>query len=202
MLWFIASIAAIITGHIARSQIKRSGEQGAGMALAGLILGYVGLALTAIAVVGGIVFFTTFADDISRAGLRDDARDFGREIQQVAAFDGTAPRRAQTVQRAYFSFQNNLLADDQLLVGGTPIELATNADFERANWEIEFSRDEFGTVYVCMTVPFSISTASIQVRDGHCNESPASADKAAGTQAPAFSSSSSSAATARRIAVS
>jgi O-antigen/teichoic acid export membrane protein len=41
----ISSIAAIVCGHIARSQIKRTGEQGAGMALAGLIIGYLGVAV-------------------------------------------------------------------------------------------------------------------------------------------------------------
>lgn len=41
----IGSIAAIIMGHIARSQAKRTGEQGEGMALAGLILGYLGIGI-------------------------------------------------------------------------------------------------------------------------------------------------------------
>lgn len=35
------SILAIIFGHVAQGQIKRTGEGGAGMATAGLILGYV-----------------------------------------------------------------------------------------------------------------------------------------------------------------
>ena len=35
----LATIPAIVLGHAARSQIKRTGEQGAGLALAGLILG-------------------------------------------------------------------------------------------------------------------------------------------------------------------
>ena len=35
-------IPAIICGHLARRQIRRTGEQGEGMAVAGLILGYVG----------------------------------------------------------------------------------------------------------------------------------------------------------------
>jgi hypothetical protein len=35
----LATIPAIVCGHLARSQIKRTGEQGAGLALAGLILG-------------------------------------------------------------------------------------------------------------------------------------------------------------------
>jgi Domain of unknown function (DUF4190)/Domain of unknown function (DUF1707) len=41
--WFFAGIPAIVCGHIARSQIRRSGEDGDGMALAGLILGYIGV---------------------------------------------------------------------------------------------------------------------------------------------------------------
>jgi hypothetical protein len=46
LLFFgIASIPAVITGHIARKQIKERGEDGDGMALAGLILGWIGTAL-------------------------------------------------------------------------------------------------------------------------------------------------------------
>lgn len=41
----VTFIPAIICGHLARAQIRRTGEQGDGMALAGLILGYVGTAL-------------------------------------------------------------------------------------------------------------------------------------------------------------
>ncbi|MBJ8339898.1 DUF4190 domain-containing protein [Antrihabitans sp. YC3-6] len=37
----LTSILGIIFGHIAQSQIKRTGEQGEGMALAGLILSYI-----------------------------------------------------------------------------------------------------------------------------------------------------------------
>jgi hypothetical protein len=36
----LATIPAIVLGHMARSQIKCSGEQGAGLALAGLALGW------------------------------------------------------------------------------------------------------------------------------------------------------------------
>jgi hypothetical protein len=38
-------IPAIVCGHIARAQVRRTGEAGGGMALAGLILGYIGGAL-------------------------------------------------------------------------------------------------------------------------------------------------------------
>lgn len=43
----VSFIPAIICGHLARAQIRRTGEQGGGMALAGLIIGYAGIALFA-----------------------------------------------------------------------------------------------------------------------------------------------------------
>jgi amino acid transporter len=44
-LYGIGAILAVVFGHIARSQIRRTGQQGAGLALAGLIIGYVGIGL-------------------------------------------------------------------------------------------------------------------------------------------------------------
>ncbi len=41
----VTFIPAIIFGHIAQRQIRQTGEQGGGLALAGLILGYIGGAL-------------------------------------------------------------------------------------------------------------------------------------------------------------
>ncbi|POH68552.1 MULTISPECIES: DUF4190 domain-containing protein [Cryobacterium] len=46
---FFVSLAAVICGHIALSQIKRTGEKGRGLAIAGLVLGYVGL-------ISGLIF--------------------------------------------------------------------------------------------------------------------------------------------------
>lgn len=40
ILWF--SLVGIITGHIALSQIKKTGEQGNVLAIIGLVLGYLG----------------------------------------------------------------------------------------------------------------------------------------------------------------
>lgn len=39
-------IVAVITGHLSLSQIGRTGEGGKGSAIAGLIMGYLGIALT------------------------------------------------------------------------------------------------------------------------------------------------------------
>ena len=52
ILWGIGSIAGVICGHISLSQIKKTGEQGRGMAVAGLIVGYIGIAL---AIIGTII---------------------------------------------------------------------------------------------------------------------------------------------------
>lgn len=52
---FFISLAGVICGHIALGQIKKSGEQGRGLALAGVIIGYIGLALGILWIV--FVFF-------------------------------------------------------------------------------------------------------------------------------------------------
>ena len=39
-----SGLVAVILGHVAKSQIRRTGERGSGMATAGLVLGYLGLA--------------------------------------------------------------------------------------------------------------------------------------------------------------
>ncbi|MCU1637028.1 MAG: hypothetical protein JWQ68_2267 [Cryobacterium sp.] len=48
---FFIPLAAIITGHIALGQIKRTGEQGRGLAIAGLVLGYLGVFVFLVALV-------------------------------------------------------------------------------------------------------------------------------------------------------
>jgi hypothetical protein len=40
-----AAIPAVILGHLARTQIRRTGERGDGMAIAGLVLGYLGIGI-------------------------------------------------------------------------------------------------------------------------------------------------------------
>jgi len=50
---FIGAIAAVITGHLAKKEIRDSGNtlNGNGMALAGLILGYVQLGLALLGII-------------------------------------------------------------------------------------------------------------------------------------------------------
>ena len=60
----VTFIPAIICGHMARRQIRLTGEGGDGMALAGLILGYIGGAL----VVGAILLFVLLAAVVVSSG--------------------------------------------------------------------------------------------------------------------------------------
>jgi uncharacterized protein YacL len=63
---FFISIVGIITGHIALSQIKKTGEQGRGLAIAGLIIGYVGLV---IGIIVAIVWFVIIGAAISSGDI-------------------------------------------------------------------------------------------------------------------------------------
>ncbi|WP_396898505.1 peptidylprolyl isomerase [Mycolicibacterium sp.] len=53
---FLFAPLGIVFGHMSLSQIKRSGEQGRGLAMAGLIIGYVLTVVTIIAVIVALVF--------------------------------------------------------------------------------------------------------------------------------------------------
>lgn len=44
MTWGMTSLPAVILGHKARAEIRRSGEKGDGMATSGLVLGYLAIA--------------------------------------------------------------------------------------------------------------------------------------------------------------
>jgi Domain of unknown function (DUF4190) len=54
VLGFVFPLLAIPVVHIARSQNGRTGERGDGLALAGLVLGYLGLIAVVIAVIAVI----------------------------------------------------------------------------------------------------------------------------------------------------
>lgn len=63
LLPFVGSLAGVIMGHISLRQIRQTAEGGRGMALAGLIVGYVGLAFF---VIGAIIFFSFVAYGVSQ----------------------------------------------------------------------------------------------------------------------------------------
>jgi DUF1707 SHOCT-like domain/Domain of unknown function (DUF4190) len=62
----MATIPAIVLGHVARHQIRRTGEQGAGLALAGLVLGW---AVVILGIVLIVVALTIAAGMRGTAGM-------------------------------------------------------------------------------------------------------------------------------------
>jgi hypothetical protein len=55
----LGGLAAVVTGHVARHQIKRTGEAGGSLALIGLIVGYAAIAVT-LAFIALYVLFLVF----------------------------------------------------------------------------------------------------------------------------------------------
>ncbi len=53
-LWWVGSILALVFGMIAKSQIESSGgtQQGRGMAISGIVLGWVGVGILLVFIVG------------------------------------------------------------------------------------------------------------------------------------------------------
>jgi hypothetical protein len=72
--WFalpiIGAVVAIVCGHMARAEIKRSANtlEGDGLAVGGLVLGYLHLAIALLVILvifmflGGLAFFVAFAN--------------------------------------------------------------------------------------------------------------------------------------------
>lgn len=55
---FLFAPLAILFGHLSLSQIKRSGEEGRGMAIAGLVIGYLLTVATVLILVAGVLLFS------------------------------------------------------------------------------------------------------------------------------------------------
>jgi hypothetical protein len=54
-LYWIGSVLALVFGYIARRQIRERGENGGGMATAGIVLGWIGVGVLVLVAVLGIV---------------------------------------------------------------------------------------------------------------------------------------------------
>ena len=52
--WFLAAIPAVVLGHMARRQIRQTGEAGYNQATLGLALGWIGVTIFFIAMIAGL----------------------------------------------------------------------------------------------------------------------------------------------------
>lgn len=71
LLPFLGSLVAIICGHMARSEIRRSPDtqEGDGLAVAGLVLGYLVIGVSVLVVIGVVLFFGGLAALLAVAGM-------------------------------------------------------------------------------------------------------------------------------------
>lgn len=133
----LAGIPAIICGHVARAKIKKSGGRltGAGMALAGLIMGYVSLLFLPIMAALAIPAVTTAAQMAQATQLMSNGRQFAI-VEEAASKD-----RASNPQVGYPADAKLTSADQlsQMLVSGgylMAVDLET----------LGFDKFEFGNV--------------------------------------------------------
>lgn len=132
ILGIIVAPAGIITGHMALGKIKRTGEGGRGLALAGTIIGYVGTALgllaIAITVVMTLIIGATAAT-VAGAGLSQ----YDEYAQSLEDFD------TDTVVPEESSGEL-LDTPEKILAEWTPCDLArelnnpTDAFYDDAEW--------------------------------------------------------------------
>ena len=167
----IGGVVAIVTGHVARGRVKNSqgAEGGAGMAMAGLILGYVGIALTIIAIAGAVLFF----DDFERLILREEAKEFVNEAQTEAQIMSAPVRDPSVLREAYRTVDLDDSYQSMTLPDGTPIPIADVSDWERTRWRVEMSSSIFGDTYICVEIPES-TNADPRITNGRCDVSAAS----------------------------
>jgi peptidyl-prolyl cis-trans isomerase B (cyclophilin B) len=66
---FVFAPLGIVFGHMSLSQIKKSGEEGRGLAIAGLVIGYLVTVLTILVVVLSVLFFVLLARNLENMDL-------------------------------------------------------------------------------------------------------------------------------------
>ena len=98
---FLFAPLGIVLGYLSLSQIKRSGEDGRGLAIAGLVIGYVVTAATILAVVAGTLLFA-WAAKVVRESTDPGGAGIPRHHASAPLYPGylTPEPVATTVQAA------------------------------------------------------------------------------------------------------
>ena len=102
-VWGLGSIAAVILGHLSRSEAKKQNRPASGMALAGLILGYVGI-------VGAICLISAFA-----IGFGTTVESVGSAQILTAGDVRSELRELSKAEEAYFTDNNSYTQDRSAL---------------------------------------------------------------------------------------
>ncbi|MFC5338811.1 DUF4190 domain-containing protein [Leucobacter denitrificans] len=144
---FFLSIVGIIFGHIALSQIKRTGESGRGLALAGTIIGYVRLAGEVLGIVFAILFFGIFGSLASQniSGTLEQLEQFEEpyygedsELQDMP-WSGTEKEAFCTALDNYdLSYDDEYAYYEELLAVTDDPEFAALVEAQLDSFELDF----------------------------------------------------------------
>jgi len=156
----VGQIVGIVFGHIARSRIKKSCDEGAGMALAGIIVGYATIAL----VVGAIAIIGIVGGFDGDPGTDSSALRLADNIAYTADTIGSTPRDARVV---HLAIRSGRFPDDSVLVGSTDLEAvdATDGELAAQGWRLEVHNGTFGTA--CLWLSHA-TTATPRIDSGPC----------------------------------
>lgn len=149
ILPFIGALVAIVTGHIARSQIKHTDESGSGLALTGLILGYLNCILFGLAVIAAITL-PAYQDYVYRVKTREAAALL--EPYRMALAQKQPENQEIAISNAAREYWQNIRIENETLIAqfgnGTkvPSMLRNESLFIRAEqqnqqivWHCEYS---------------------------------------------------------------
>ncbi len=157
----IGTVLGIVFGHVARHQIKRTGEGGGGLALAGLIIGYASIGLGVVVI--SAVFLLARGVDSTNVVV-DHARDVDVQIVRIARLRGTTPRSRAVIDQAF----NSTCCVRNVTLGRTGVRRpgATEAELARVNWRLDIE-GVFGG-HACLTVPSNLVASDRDVTSGRC----------------------------------
>jgi hypothetical protein len=99
----LGSIAAIVTGHMSRSKDRKAGAPQSGLALAGLILGYLGVVLLPLLAAIAIPVFLDQRAQAQSAGLASELRNAAVVQETVMADYGSYATSADELVAAGYS---------------------------------------------------------------------------------------------------
>lgn len=130
LVWMLGlgSICAVVLGHVSRGRAKREGREKSGVALAGLIIGYLGV-VSLVGILAAIAI-PTFLDQRSKAfdaTLKADLREAAL-VQEAAHIDYDAYVDLDTLQAAGFAPADGVQVDVLEYSASSYCMVATTAD--------------------------------------------------------------------------
>ena len=139
------ALLAIIFGHVARSQIKRNGQGGAGLALAGLILGYIQFVIMSLGLLAAIVLPAYLVQARDKLAKRIAADKDNAIIINIPAEEMNIPGMEKhwnefTVENGVLHAQLNPKSQLYPLIKSTNLSVTPQVMKDSIVWECQFEQ--------------------------------------------------------------